>query len=293
MCRPGFLLPGLVLALLAGCAVDHVTPGMALVSGFRGPAVSPSDVVEMIVAVLERPLGDPYLDKEVWSFTDEQVVDPEHQALLKDNGFRVGQVVGMTPAGLQSLLTSERAFTRGRCYFLGQGKSETLVLGDPVAQSRIEVVEHGELAEHRINDARFALIVQPQATSDGRIRLQFTPQVQFGDKKRRDFRVAADGSGLEIENKNPGKTFAALSWEVTVQPNQYVLIGGRLDQSERIGHQCFTQLTGPKPVQRLLVIRTHRVAGIGGEMQNGDPAASRETGDLFVPLALQATLAVR
>jgi hypothetical protein len=289
MCRSGLLLAGLLPLLLAGCAVDHLPSGMALVSGFRGPAVSSADAVEMIVAVLERPRGDAYLDKEVWTFTDEQIVDLEHRALLEDNGFRVGQVVGMTPAGLQSLLTSERACTRGRCYFLGQGKSETLVLGDPVAHCHFEVVEHAEPAEQRLDDVRFALLVQPQLTGDGRIRLHFTPRAQFGDKKLRDFRVAADGSGLEIENKNPGKSFDTLSWDVTVPPNQYVLIGGRLDQPERIGHQCFIPAGGPKPVQRMLVIRTNRVPGIGGEGEASDAIAHREAGDLFVPLALQAT----
>jgi hypothetical protein len=287
MCRPGVSLPGLLLMLLAGCVGDHVAPATALVSGFRGPVPSSSDAVEMIVALIERRAGDPYLDKEVWTFTDEQIVELEHKAVLEDNGFRVGQIVGMTPAGLQSLLTSERACTRANCYFLGQGKSETLVLGGPVPRCRFQIIQQGKPVELTFDEARFALIVQPQWLGDGRMRFHFTPQVQFGDKKLRDFRIAADGSGLEMQNENPGQSFPALSWDVTVPPSQYVLVGGRLDQAERIGHRCFVQADGASAVQRLLVIRTSRVAGRRAEADAS--ATPRDAGDLFVPLALQST----
>ena len=288
MCRPGGLLPGLLLALLAGCAADHITPGTALANRFPSLTSPSFDAVELVVAVIERRVGDPYLDKEVWTFTDEQVVDLEQKAILDDNGFRVGQVVGMTPAGLQSLLTSERALMNGRRYFLGQGKSETLAVSPALAHCRLQVIRHGDPTELSMEDARFGLIVQPQMTSDGRTRLHFTPQVDLGDKKTRDFRIAADGSGLELENKRPGKTFSDLSWDVTVPPNQYLLISGRLDQPGRLGNLCFIQPSGPSAAQRLLVIRANRVAGAADEGEYGDNRTPRQPGDQSVPLALQA-----
>ena len=291
MGRPGELLPGLLLALLAGCAVDRATPGTALITRFRNLPHPTCDAVEMRIAVIERRLGDSFLDREVWTFTDEQVVELEQKAILEDNGFRVGQIVGMTPAGLQSLLTSDRAYIDGRCYILGEGKSATVLLRAAIPRCTFQVIQHGESTEVRLDDARCALIIEPHWTADGRIRLHCTPQVELGETKVRDIRIAADGSGFEMENKRPCKTFAGLSWDMSVLPSQYVLVGGLRAQPERLGYQCFIPSSGSGAVQRLLVIRANRIAGasVGDGWRDAPPP--RDAGDLSVPLALQATWA--
>jgi len=288
MCRPGALLPGLLLALLAGCATDQGTPAAALADRLRGFPSLPSDAVQLEVAVIERRLGDSYLNREVWTFTDEQVVDLEHKAALGDNGFRVGQVVGMTPSGLQSLLTSERACIKHRNYLLGEGKTKSLEIGATVPHCRFSVIQQGEPIEVSLEEAEFSLIVQPTLTGDGRTRLHFTPQVEYGEKLR-DFRVAPDGSGYVMAINRPYKTFPALGWDVTLAPNQYVIVGGRLEHPHRLGHECFAQPDEPGAMQRLLVIRTNRAAGGADEEGGVDPQANREAGDRSVPLALQAT----
>src|SRR5437773_2209530 len=100
-----------LLALLpAGCALC----GCALVAPAENPASHAArlrpqlaaDAVVIDFALLERRLGDPYLDKEIWTHTDQIVVDLDKNALLDDNGLRVGQIIGMTPADLQELLKS-------------------------------------------------------------------------------------------------------------------------------------------------------------------------------------------
>jgi len=282
------MLPGLLLALLAGCAADRGTSPAALAERLPGLPSLPTDVIQMEVAVIERRLGDPYLDKEAWTSTDEQVAGLEHKAALEDNGFRVGQVVGMTPSGLQALLTSERACIKARRYLLGEGKSQSLEIGPAVAHCRFNVVNEGEPLEVSLDEARFTLLVLPQLTADGRTRLHFTPEVHYGENLP-DFRVAPDCSGYVLEIKRPCKTFPALSWEVTLAPNQYVIVGGRLDQPHRLGHACFIQPDGPGAVQRLLVIRTNRAAGVVEENSGESPVDTR-AGDRGVPLALQATL---
>src|SRR5207247_4496708 len=75
---------------------------------FASPAAN-SQVVQLDVAILERPLGDPFLDKELWQHTDEMIVDLDRKAAVEDNGYRVGQIIGMTPGKLQDLLKSPRS----------------------------------------------------------------------------------------------------------------------------------------------------------------------------------------
>src|SRR5436305_7184312 len=99
MCRQWSLLLGLLAVPLLGCAADgpvRSTSWLERLRPFHGP-VGP-DVVQMDVALLERPVGDPALNQGLWALADEQVIALEQKGVLEDNGFRVAQVGGITPA---------------------------------------------------------------------------------------------------------------------------------------------------------------------------------------------------
>jgi hypothetical protein len=293
MGRPGAWLPGVLLALLVGCAADQPAGPHSPTDrpcGFRG-ALPPS-AVQLEVALIERPAGDPYLNNDLWATTDEQVVDLAHRALLEDNGFRIGQIVGMTPSGLQSLLTSPRSCTNRRRYLLGAGKSATVVLGPPVTHSSFRVVRDGDPVDVQLDDAQFGLLVTPSLTADGCTQLHFTPQVQYGANLP-DFSVAPDSSGYALgyllEIKRPCRSYPVLSWDVTLAPHQYLVLGTRLDQLDRLGSRCFFQPDGPAPMQRLLVLRTNRAAGAADDEESGASHADNEPRNHPPALALQAT----
>src|SRR5437870_10332225 len=104
------LVWGLLAGLLAGCATGTPAPATSWLRRFQQLDIPTGpDVVNMEVVLLERPVGDSYLDHELWQTADEQVVPLERKAVLEENGFRVGQIGGQTPVGLQALLTSERS----------------------------------------------------------------------------------------------------------------------------------------------------------------------------------------
>src|SRR5262245_25095443 len=103
------LVPGVLAALLVGCAGGQsARPGTWLDRCHVAQRLLAPDGVAMDIILLQRPLGDAYVNHELWGCTDEQVVAPEHAATVEDNGFRVGQVVGMPPGKLQALLSAER-----------------------------------------------------------------------------------------------------------------------------------------------------------------------------------------
>ena len=108
-CAAADVVCGLVLALAGGCLGPQPaqpTGWLDRLKQLGGP--QGADLVVMDVAVLERPAGDRYLNGPLWSTIDEQAVDLERRAVLDDNGLRVGRFGGMLPAGLQSLLTTDR-----------------------------------------------------------------------------------------------------------------------------------------------------------------------------------------
>jgi hypothetical protein len=210
--RQGLVI-ALVAALLAGCTAEKAVRSTAWLNRFRwGGTPQGPDVVQIDVAVLERPVGDLYINQGLWAFADEQVVALESKAVLEDNGFRIGQIGGITPAELQTLLTSERS-----C----------------------------------------ALLPRP------------TP----------------DFSGWMFQQERPVERYPTLGWEVNLSPNEYIVVGARLERPHTLGHRFFVHPDEPNPVQRLLVIRTGRTTAEDPSL----PATAEETNGYWTPpLASQA-----
>jgi hypothetical protein len=282
------LLVGLLTGLVVGCATappERPTSWWTRLRSFQG--LTGPDVIQMDVAILERPVNDAYINQELWTLADEQPVPLEHKAKLEDNGLRVCQIGGITPAGLQALLTSERSCTHHRRLQLHAGHPTTVTLGPVAPQCRFQVQQEGRAAEITLAQAELTFKVLPTLTADGGVRLQFTPQIYHGEAILTP-RPAADRSGFLLQAQRPTEAFPALAWEVTLAPNEYVAVGAHADRAGTLGHQYFVRHDEPVPVQRLLAIRTSRSApGVEGETGAGtgdeDLTLSRSP-----PLALQA-----
>lgn len=283
MWRKKALVLGLLSGLVAGCVdVSAVrSPSwMGKWRMFQGP--TGRDVVVMDVAILERPLGDHYINEDFWKHADEQAIALERKAMLADNGFRIGQVGGITPEGLQALLTSERSCARPRRLQLHAGNPTALPIGPPLPQCHFEIHQEEQQTPVTLENAQCVLTVVPSLTSDGRTRLHFTPEVQHGESQQQP-RPLADRSGWEMNKERPAEKYPALGWEVTLAPNEYIVVGARYDRPQTLGHRCFVRKDTTPPVQQLLVIRTTRPT------EGVVPETTAAFAGRVPPLAFQAT----
>lgn len=285
MRRGSILLACAVLAgLLAGCLGKQTTKSgnwLDRLRPFQGP--TGADVVMMDVAILECPIGDHYINDELWTRADEQIVDLERKALLEENGFRIAQIGGMTPPELHKRLTSERTNTRPRRLLLHAGHPTAVTLGGPVPECTFTVNKEGDARTLAISNGQFQFEVTPTLTKNERTTLQFTPKIEHGTSAVIP-RPAADRSGWEMREHRPTESFPTLAWEVALAPNEYIIIGGRFDRPGTVGHEFFLRTDGT-PVQRLLVIRTGRSSeGVGVEVASTQEASPRRS----APLAIQA-----
>jgi hypothetical protein len=281
------LVPGLLLVCLAGCAHEQSVRRPNFLDQAAQTVLAPDGVI-IDVVVIERPLRDSaYLNQELWDCTDEQVVSLEHKAVLEDNGFRVGHVVGMTPGRLQNLLTSQRWCASHWRQILSAGKSATFTVGRTVPEFRYRLVEDGRPADVALEKAQAFLVVVPTLTADGRTRLKFTPQIQYGDPLR-DWRPDPERQDWEVSCRRRSLTYPDLGWEVTLAPNEYLVIGAVFDNPQSLGYQCFVQEQDQAPVQRLLAIRTTRSTAEAPADPAELPESSTADTHLPPPPALQA-----
>jgi hypothetical protein len=254
------LLYGVLPALLVGCATASAPRPVTVVNHFR-PLQTPSgpDVIELQVALIQRPLYDRFLSQDLWTEVDEQAVPLQRKVVLEENGFRVGQVGGVVPTGLQKLLTSENANINPRRVYVHVAHPAALPVGPAMQTCNFELAKDGNPLPILLDQAECLLSVEPFPTTDGRIRLVFTPQIRHGEAQPVPH-AAEDQSGFILQAERPIKAFATLSWELTVAPNEYVLVGGRLDRPRSLGHHSFLRGDEPAPVQRLLAVRASRTA---------------------------------
>ena len=260
MCRRVAGVLALLAAALAGCFTGQ--PERSLSRLGPGPFGGPGgeDVVQIDVAVVERPLGDRYLNGDLWQLADEQGVTLERKAVLEENGFRVGLVGGLPPAGLQGLLTSPRSCPDPHRLAARSGNPTAVPLGPVWRPCRFEVKQGAEAAAVGLGDGQCLLEVIPTLTDDGRALLRFTPHVRHGPALLVP-RATQDPSGWrrwECSARQAEETYAVLSWELTVAPNEYVVVGTLPGKADTLGQRCFAGGEGAEGVQRLLVLRTGR-----------------------------------
>jgi hypothetical protein len=220
--------------------------------------------------------------------TDEQVVPLERKAVLQTNGFQVGQLSGLIPQEFQDLLRSERSCANPRLCIFHAGDAKTVVLGPTMPSCAFQVEREGEPETVELDQVQCTLVVVPTLTDDGRTRLRFTPQLKHG-RPSLVFRPVSNGQDLTMQEQRPTETYPALSWEVTLRSNEYVLIGGHTDQPRTLGYQCFIHPEEANGVRRLLALRVGR--SLPGLTPEAEPAIAAEpTAQRMPSLALQASM---
>lgn len=248
--RIGLLVPVL---FLAGCLTPQLASRSMMdrlraVGGPQGP-----DVVVFDVAEIEQPPSDGFIDRDLWAALDETAIGLDRKAALDDNGLRVGVVGGLPPGKLQALLHSDRSCPDPRRVTMRSGNAKSLVVGSAQNEVNFDTKVGDATRSIALSAAQPGFLITPQRTPDGRVTLQFTPQIQHGGRTL--FVQPAEGDGWALGGNRPAEKFGDLSFTVTLAPAEYVVVGTRYDRMRTIGHTTFVGTSGERPVQRLLVIR--------------------------------------
>jgi len=277
---------------LGGCRSSETERTTARLHGPPPAAVVGEDVVHLDVFVIERPLGDVFLNRELWSEADEQAVRAddeqgislERKTALEKNGFRVGQLGGaLPPTKLQDLLGSRRSCQWNRIQ-LHAGHETKIALGPLWPHCRYRLAQEEQTAAVDFDKGQCLLEVVPELADEGRIRLRVTPHVKHGDLKT-VFESVRDADGQfhwGRQEQQPEEVYSWLDWMLTVSANEYVVVGAQLDSGDTLGEQFFLSGEDNPGVQHLLVLRAAHVP---------TPINPVETNlSRTAPLALQASL---
>ncbi|SRR5581483_4495303 len=208
--------------------------------------------------LIDRPAGDPYLTRGLWASAGKPV--PHEQAtLLAQNGLRVGVLTGLIPGEFEQLITSEQATVSPMHRTLQPNKPKVVPVNGPLDRCSYRVLHDlaADPARVELTGAECGLSVTARPAEGGQVTLLCEPQVQHGEKQAW-LKPTTDGTGFARRDAKPLETYPTLSFEVTLGPQDYLLVGPTEDPADTLGQALFYSLSEDRARQRVLVIRALR-----------------------------------
>jgi hypothetical protein len=247
-----------VCAVAAGCITRNVRAPVESVARSLAPVV-PVEGIYLESVILERPLGDRFLDRDLWSEA-LPVGSQETHALLSENGLRAGVLSGSLPQRFQTLLESETESLNGRGLTFALRKDEVLPTSGPHERCEFGLIADlaGKRAPVALKQARCGVLVRPESLGSGRVKVYCEPQIQHGEK--RDYlRPSADGTGFVKLEEVPLARYPVLGFDAPLGRNEYLVIGWPADQPDTLGAALFAVEANGQPRQRVLVVRARQM----------------------------------
>ena len=276
LCRMRFAIVCLAVAGLTGCGTWRQSAPIE--HSLLRPAEAVSDGVQLEVISVRVPYGDESFNGELWSGIDEQQLAPNVRRELSKNGLRAGIVSGPMPSALAQLLNaaenpasvSEAAasleeapvVSRQRMQ-LHSGWRGQIFASNTYPELPLLTCEEGRVCGHSYLQAQCVLNTRVASQGDRQAKLQFTPELQYGEQRKQwvSEDVASVSQALNRDgvfrpqSGKPKQVFQKLAFEITLAPEQMLLLTTLPDRSGSLGHYFFTEQQADRVQQRLLIIR--------------------------------------
>jgi hypothetical protein len=216
------------------------------------------------------PFGDSAVNNDLWHEIDEQQFPLELRERLGKNGFRVGMINGQMPTKLAELLAlSDKPVSHANTGEIKAGDAEVeprvvcrhlplraaqrseVVVSNVYAELPVLMNRSGQISGQTFNQAQGMLAAKVLPQSDGRVRVELTPEVHHGEPRQRW--TSANGV-LQLEPGRPRESYDDLKLSADMRPGTMMVLSGLPDRSGSLGHYFFTEMHGNLE-QKLLIVR--------------------------------------
>ncbi|CAN5296791.1 hypothetical protein BH11PLA2_BH11PLA2_40610 [soil metagenome] len=260
---------GIVVCLiLSGCGpLKHhrTTTWLNQINPFAG---NPGDKIVVRTYLLEQPVGDTYLTHDLWTQTLKPLPAEKH-ALLGENGLRVGHFTGNPPYQFLTLARGPDVVKPLESTVLA-GDAKLVPLAGPVPEMKFQsCAEIGmKPGQFDLKDVEIALSLTPSFGENGKVKLAFEPRVQHGHRQF-GWRPTTDNTAFTWLDQKVQERFPTLKCEISLSPEEYLLIGPTEVPANTLGGASFVNVTEGKARMRVLVIQVGKLASAPAEPNPG------------------------
>lgn len=248
--------------------------------GLKG--VEGEDAVMVCLAVVERPLNDPYIHSALWEMVDEQAISFESKVRLSDNGIRTGILGGQPPQAFLDILGSDRSCINPRQIQTRFGQPVIATIGPSREELSYRLNASSDSPERRQAKATCQWEITVNPGEPGRLKITLCPLVRHGESQMVP-RAVQDKSGIltwQLQTQQKVDRHEAGQIEVETRAGDFLLVGAAGENGESLGSAWFRQPDPRGSVQRMLVIRAAR--------RGFEPHPASGATDGYRPLALLA-----
>jgi len=230
-----------------------------------------ADSCVLDILFVRFPFGQEEANGSLWDEIDEQHLPADMRRRLARDGFRVGLVGGRIPPKLAQMLDlADEPVPTGQCQQVSLEELESVptVVRQHLqlrAGRRHQVVVSGIYDELPVlqctadgvcgesyRQAQGVLAVESFPEPDGRVRLEFVPEVHYGQYGPT---VAGHQHAFRIETKRPQKVYDEMAFSATLTPGDMLVLSSLPNRPGSLGHRFFTHERSGQLEQKLLVIR--------------------------------------
>jgi len=261
-----FGLVGAAVLVAVGCAPIKPAGKSPL-----APARMSADSVALDIFFVRIPYGLEEANGPLWNEIDEQHFPADVRRRLAQNGFRIGLVGDGLPSRLCHLLElkdkprpavdanetvltdleSEPRVTRRHLQLRANQRSE-IIASEIYDQLPVLTCESGDVCGRSYPKAQGLLTVKSHPEPDGRVRLELTPELQYGEMRQR---YVGGYGALRLEAGRSCRTFDNLAVHATLAPGNMIVVSCLPDRVGSLGHHFFTHPVSGRLEQKLLIVR--------------------------------------
>ena len=267
--RRCFVLVPIVLSALAGCFLFPKPKPTEEIISRSAEKREVEAAFELQSRLIERPAGDDYLARSLWSELNDPLPH-RHAALLAANGLRLGIVRGTVPPELERLMTSEAAVVEPMLRTMAPDRPKIVPVNGP--HERIayryckSLSERGEEASFEGAECGWAISLQ--VGEEGRTTITLEPILQHGSKQRY---WNTTGTEFEVTDQRPRETFPGLKTTLALEPAELLILGATAEPAGTIGEAFCYPPSGTR--QRILVLQARTGSRSANSATSGVAAA--------------------
>lgn len=254
------------LFAVLGCSLFPAKSDTGLHSSSRPvlpPIQAAPEAIQLEVFFLERPAEDHLLTSGIWKEVDQLgAVPPETREILRENGFRVGNVSSNPPPAVQKLLgmaaeipadTSENAKPiMGRHQFLSPGIETEIPTGIVREEFEFQLHEPANNKSITYENVRCVLRMKANRLQEGWVRIDFQPEIHHGEQQPRRSATAEEWT-LRMSQKIDARYAQKFSLKMNV--GELAIITATSENEGTLGNGFFCHEDAGLKKQRVLIVR--------------------------------------
>lgn len=244
-------------AISAGCFVfdRKATPEIKSSPVERTSYAGATDRVILDYRLVDQPAGDPFATDGIWEMA-RSFLPHDQEALLAENGLRVGLISGVVDPAFLARVTTERYLIDPRAYATKPGEEKIIPINGPLDRASIRIIRNLSIAPETQQATRVECGLAVTGLPAERNQIQFVcePAIQFGEKQAW-LKPSADRTQFVWDRSKTKDLFSTLAWQAVLGAGDYLIIGPTAQPGGTLGELFFFASEPARMRQRFLVVR--------------------------------------